>query len=228
MKKVIMISLLAILLNVIFNQTTQAQKTTLFQGTVTYGISIVGTVEAAIASQIPKTSTVTIKDMKTKTETAQGPVIITEMVDASTKKYNLLLDMPTGKYVIAMTGDSIQKKIKNKMSSTIKLIDSTKTIAGYVCKKAIITFKDAVDGTETVESVYYTDEIGGKEINFNSEYYLVPGFLMEYNKNAGSDIVLAYSVSVIKKGKVSDKIFLVPADYKELDAAAAQKMFGGE
>jgi hypothetical protein len=52
--------------------------------------------------------------------------------------------------------------------------------------------------------------------------------MMEYEKMAGMDITLKYTVSEVKKGKISDKIFMLPADYKELSPEDAKKMFGGD
>jgi hypothetical protein len=207
---------------------TQAQTTTKpFQGTITYSITPVGTVEPALAAQLPKSSTMSIKETKSKTETAQGPAVITEITNGTTKVYTILLDMPTGKYCLKLTEDSIRKGLDKKLTATVKFEDSTKVIAGYTCKKAVLTFKD-VDGTETTETIFYTEEIGGKDFNFNNEYYLIPGLMMEYIKNAGMDITLKYTVSEVKKGKISDKIFMTPDDFKELTPEEAKKIFGGD
>jgi len=226
MKNVFPIILLSALLSV--TGTIKAQTNTKsFQGTITFSIAPVGTVDAALAAQLPKSSTMSVKDTKSKKETAQGPAVITEITDATTKIYTILLDIPTGKYCIKLTEDSIRKGLAKKMTITAKFMDSTKVIAGYTCKKAVLTFKD-VDGTENNETVFYTEEIGGKDFNYNNEYYLIPGLMMEYVKNTGMDITLKYTASEVKKGKISDKIFMTPADFKELTPEEAKKILGGD
>jgi GLPGLI family protein len=206
---------------------TKAQTTKSFQGTITYSIAPIGTVDAALAAQLPKSSMMSVKDAKSKKETAQGPAVITEITDATSKIFTILLDIPTGKYCIKLTEDSIKKGLAKKLTITAKFIDSTKVIAGYTCKKAVLTFKD-VDGTENNETIFYTEDIGGKDFNYNSEYYLIPGLMMEYEKNTGMDITLKYTASEVKKGKISDKIFMTPSDFKELSPEEAKKMLGGD
>lgn len=56
--------------------------------------------------------------------------------------------------------------------------DSVKVIAGFTCKKAVISFPG-----NKIKSVnaYYTDEIGRKKPNINTPFEKIPGVLMEFN-----------------------------------------------
>ena len=56
----------------------------------------------------------------------------------------------------------------------------TKTIAGYVCKNALITFSN--DTTKNFD-VYYTDEIGIEDPNWCTPYHEINGVLMEATVN---------------------------------------------
>ncbi|NVO02926.1 MAG: hypothetical protein HXX09_09530 [Bacteroidetes bacterium] len=198
-----------------------------FQGTVNFKISPVGEVDAATAMQLPKLAILTIKDTKSKKVTTQGPVVITEMTDGTAKTMTILIEMPEKKYAIKTTEKEIKEGLEKDKDAipTIKFSEETKEIAGYKCKKAEATTKDE-EGKEVVEVIYYTEEIGGKDFNFNSPYSAIPGLMMEYNVQATTDIVIKYTATEIKKSKISDKLFLTPSDFKELTKEEAKKMFG--
>jgi GLPGLI family protein len=216
-----------VLISIFLVNNVNAQDNKAFQGTVSYKISPVGEVDPATAMQLPKVSILTIKDNKSKKVTTQGAVVITELTDGTAKTSTILIEMPDGKYAIKTNEKDIKEGLeKNKESiPTLKFSEETKEIAGYKCKKVEAISKDD-DGKEVIETIYYTEEIGGKDFNFNSAYGLIPGLMMEYEVQATADLTIKYTASEIKKSKVSDKTFLAPSDYKELTKEEAKKMFG--
>lgn len=89
--------------------------------------------------------------------------------------------------------------------------DSVKEIAGFICKKAVISFPG--NRFKSVD-VYYTDEIGRKKPNINTPFENIPGVLMEFNffyKN------LSFNLKANKFTSLSLPVsyFNVPNGYKE-------------
>jgi len=109
--------------------------------------------------------------------------------------------------------------------STIKYIDETKEIAGYICKKGELITKDD-DGEESISVFYYTEQLGNKAWNFGTEYSEVDGAILEYEEGAGNFSVKLVA-RIVKKGKVKETDFLVPSDFEEVSSEQLREMFGG-
>jgi len=89
--------------------------------------------------------------------------------------------------------------------------DSLKTIAGFKCKKAVISFPGS-----RLRSInaYYTQEIGRELPNANTPFEKIPGVLMEFNffyKTLNFKVVAQKFTPV----SISDSEFNVPAGYQE-------------
>ncbi len=94
----------------------------------------------------------------------------------------------------------------------IKLFkDSLKTIAGFLCKKAVISFPKT-----RIRSInaYYTEEIGREKPNVNTPFEKIPGVLMEFNffYKTLTFKVVAKKFSPVK---VSGSEFNIPSGYKK-------------
>jgi hypothetical protein len=98
-------------------------------------------------------------------------------------------------------------------------------IAGYACKKAIVTFtpKEGVEEEEKMYSVYYSSELGDTTENTGSDYAGIDGLLLEFY-DVDEGLVTKFTATEVVKGKVKDLDFLLPADYKEFtDGEEMQK-----
>jgi GLPGLI family protein len=128
-----------------------------------------------------------------------------------------------------LSTEDIEKKIAEKPAPEIKYLDETKTIAGYVCKKAEYTEKSD-DGTSSTATVYYTEELGGEALNYGGQFNKLKGVPLEYVITAGG-VITTFAATEVKKGKVKDTDFLIPSDYVEMSAeekAQMMKQFEGE
>ncbi len=228
MKKIL--SILTAMVFVFFSvNLANAQKTKTFQGTITYDISYnSATLTPAQKAMLPTSETVTIKDCKTKTETDLGQgASMTVIIDGSTKGYTLLLEYMGEKYAVKYTAADTAEVMSKIKIPTVKIAAETKVISGFTCKKAILTSTND-DGTTVNDTVYYSEEIGCKDINFMSEFKNVQGTILEstqYSSQVEGTIVK--KTKEIKKGKVADTVFMIPSDAKEMTKEEFKKMFGG-
>ena len=89
--------------------------------------------------------------------------------------------------------------------------DSVRMIAGFNCKKAVISFPGS-----RMRSInaYYTLEIGRERPNANTPFEKIPGVLMEFNffyKTLNFKVV----AQKFKPVHIADSEFMVPDGYKE-------------
>ena len=161
-------------------------------------------------------------DGKSRTEMKVGTMMETvNIVDSKSKKMLTLLSGMMGKKAITET---IEKKTDETPKFKVELINETKDIAGYSCKKALITDEEGNKYT-----FWYTDKI---KINTEGQKYFdgygIPGFplQMEIGQN-GMDIKMVATIfeKLPKKHKLFD--MEVPEGYQVMTKEEMEKMMGG-
>jgi GLPGLI family protein len=134
----------------------------------------------------------------------------------------LLMSGMIGKNAILMTTEEVDALSEGKPEMNVELLDETKTIEGYLCKKAVLSDEN---GGESI--FWYTEEI---EISKVGQTYLnkeVPGFPMQYDLNNNG---LKMTMTVSKFEKKLDKNIKslfdmnIPEGYKTLTLEELEKM----
>ena len=225
MKKLFSYLLLATLVTIIFPVLVIAGDKT-FEGVITYKISYPDSkfTESQMA-KFPKQMSVMIKGSKSKTEMITGMGNQTEINDYTEKSKVSLLDMMGQKYAIKETAADIQKEMEKEPPATVEVTNETKTIAGYLSKKAIVTTNQ--DGEKTVYEVWFTEELGSKDVNFADPIYKdINGVLMEFLMKT-PQITMKFTVSSVEKKNVAAKEFEIPSDYKLTTKEELKSKFGG-
>ena len=225
MKKLFSYLLLATLVTIIFPVLVIAGDKT-FEGVITYKISYPDSkfTESQMA-MFPKQMSVMIKGSKSKTEMITGMGNQTEINDYTEKSKISLLDMMGQKYAIKETAADIQKEMEKEPPATVEVTNETKTIAGYLSKKAIVTTNQ--DGEKTVYEVWFTEELGSKDVNFADPIYKdINGVLMEFLMKT-PQITMKFTVSSVEKKNVAAKEFEIPSDYKLTTKEELKSKFGG-
>ncbi|MCD4772576.1 MAG: hypothetical protein K8R41_04220 [Bacteroidales bacterium] len=199
-----------------------------FEGKITYEMSFPGSnFDAATLAAFPKEMNIYIKDNLSKTvmNTGMGKTI---NIFNSEEMYSVtLLDIMGQKYAIRSSSDMINEKIGKGPQSEIEYLDETKVIAGYTCKKAIVTIKDKLIGTESKLTVYYSDEFSHKNINKdNPIFHGINGIMLEYEIDAQGTLMKFTATSVEEK-KISKKEFDIPKDYEVTTEDELKSKFGG-
>ena len=87
-----------------------------------------------------------------------------------------------------------------------------KEIAGYVCKKAKVTWDDLSF------DVFYTDEIKITDPNWNNPFNEIDGVLLQYQFDMFG-IKTKITAETVEKIDVEDETFDIPADYKTVTKA---------
>lgn len=197
-----------------------------FEGVVTFKITYpVNKFSESQMAMFPKVMTITIKgDMsKSEIQTPMGAQI--EITNYSDKSKVGLINMMGQKYAIPETTEQIMEDMKKEPTPEVKVTDETKTIAGYTCKKAIVTVTE--NGTPTTYVVWFSEDFGAEDPNFDNPLYKdINGVLLEFSMMTPQFTMVFTAISVEKKN-ISTKEFEIPADYTVTTKEELQSKMGG-
>ena len=164
------------------------------------------------------------KEKMTRAEMKMGSMMnITTISDEKSGEILMLMSGMIGKKAISTSTEELQGETEvEKPTYEVELVDETKEIAGYTCKKAILTDED---GNENI--FWYTEEI---EVSKKGQSYLnenVPGYPMQYEIN-NNGFVMGMTVTEIKEelSKAELKLFNmdIPDGYAEMTMEELQQM----
>jgi len=192
-----------------------------FEGKITYEISMEGgnMPPEAMAMFAGSELEMYVKGTKTKSVAAMGFQKTITIQDSKTNTTVMLMEMMGSKYKIK---DSPAKDDKAP-EPTVKVLDETKVIAGYKCKKAEISFKDE-SGKLQSTIVYFTEEISNSmSSNQNKHFRAIKGMPLEYEVKADRGMTLKMTATNVSKEKISDDVFKISSDYKEKTMDEIQK-----
>ncbi|MBL7137481.1 MAG: DUF4412 domain-containing protein [Bacteroidales bacterium] len=197
-----------------------------FQGVITYKITYPDNKfsESQLA-MFPKVMTVTIKDDKAKSEiqTPMGTQI--EITNYAEKTKVGLINMMGQKYAINETTEEIMEEMKKQPVPEVQITGETKTIAGYTCKKAVITVDE--NGSKSTYEVWFSEDFGARNPNFDNPLYKdINGVLMEFSMITPQFTMVFTAISVEKKN-IPNKEFDIPADYTITTKEELQSKMGG-
>lgn len=182
-----------------------AQKT-ISEGTIVYDIVIqTGSKEPQMADAIDgAVTTVYLKGSKSRTDMVNALGNETNIYDSKTGTAVILKEYSGQKLMITLTKENWIEK--NKAYDNIKFdyTEETKTIAGYVCKKAIATM---ADGKTFV--VYYSPDIVVANKDYNATFKNLPGLPMQY-EIVKDKLKINYTLSKISFDPVLASKFDIP------------------
>lgn len=171
-------------------------------------------------AQLPTEIVMFIKGTNTRMEqiSPMGKVVVIN--NSQTKLQSVLLDIMGQKYALKTTAEETEKSLAEMEKATVAATTETKTIAGQNCVKYDITFKGKT------ESYWATKELDLITPNWNMPWSEVPGILMEYTQEQG-EVKQSIIAKEVKKEKVKDTMFVVPAEYQVMSMEEFKSMFGG-
>ena len=196
-----------------------------FEGIITYKISYPGrNISESQKAVYPQFLKVVIKGMRSKVEynTPAGPVII--IMDFGSKTQITLLNFMGQKHALKETAEEIAAAISQKPKPSIQFTSETKVIAGFTCKKALISFSG--DQDNSTYEIYYTPELGGKLANlFQPVYKEIDGAMLDYAKMTNQGIT-RFTATSVDRTNVSGKEFEIPSDYVPITSQELKKKTG--
>ncbi len=184
---VIQIGILALLVSSIVscgNSENLTKPEAIKEGVIIYELTYPQFKEDNIfTSMFPNEMAFKFKDNNTKSELKTSMAVFSTALLAEKNKKTLTHLVRIASKYSGLVMDStqiVQEYGRMPDGMVITPTSKTKTIAGYVCKNALITFSN--DSTKNFD-VYYTDEIGIEDPNWCTPYHKIKGVLMEATVN---------------------------------------------
>lgn len=159
----------------------------------------------AVAMMSDATLDIYFQKDKSRTEMNMGVMKTTVIINPAATNSIMLMDMMGSKFAVPMEKEELKN---DSPKPTIKLINETKTILGYTCKKAVIAISEGIDAI-----YWYTDELKVNTFGQKSFNEAVPGFPLEFSQFQGG-LDMKLTATVVEKS-VDQKKFdvTVPEGY---------------
>ncbi len=221
--------LLLLVLVFVFNSAfAQKSKGKNFTGKIVYKISYEkNNLDDEVTGMLPRLMSMYVGHNKIKTDLVTELGTQSAIYDLSMKTKTALMDMMGSKYAIRDTWETIQADHEKKPKPQVVFTDETKVIAGFNCRKAVVSVNETED-SKPVESVaWFTNEIAvNPEINFSNALFKdIDGVLMEYEMEAGTGLMMKFVAFSVEKMKISARDFEVPEGYTEVTRDELMKIF---
>lgn len=206
-------TILSIALTVLTFVTASAQLT---EGHVQYTIEMSSDnpeMEMAISMMQGSTLDLFFSNDKSRTEMNMGSMMkISTITNAESGDILMLFGGMMGNKAVKSTLEALEEEGGEQPEFDVELLDETKEIEGYTCKKAILT-----DEEDNEMTFWYTEEIA---VNKKGQNYLnesVPGFPMEFEINQ-QGMIMAMTVSEFNDSIKDDSVFEldIPEGYDEM------------
>lgn len=186
------------------------------EGLVTYDITYPVPFEDKWMERLmPSEMEMQFKDglLKTELSFAVGMIKIAFLSDQKNKKlYELMKFMKKKNYAIRN-----QEEVNLMMSSIpphkITPGNATKMIAGYACKNALVEVRN--DTTNYEFELWYTEELGSKDLNWCSPFSPIQGVLMEYEIER-FDVTMKFTAKSVELMEYPEDEFLIPEKYTKI------------
>jgi len=196
-----------------------------FTGTITFKYTYEGReLEPSEKAQMPTGQTMTFGQGKVKTEIASPMGNITTIYDVNTQETTMLLDIMGQKLAVVQKADDKTKKKLEEQTKGIKIDypDETKQIAGYKCKKALISKGD------TTITLFFSSDLKFKGANAMQIYKDIDGIVLESTSpTQDEELTMKIKATKIEPRKVKKKEFNIPGNFKIVSPEELKGLFGG-
>lgn len=193
-----------------------------FEGVVAYEIKAGAGLPPEVTTMLQTMNLKTfVKGTSSRTEESMAGNSNIVIADSKKPDDRIMLIFMLGHKYALRPSDSM-KRLEAANIPKIEYIDSanaTKQIAGYSCKKARLTMNMPKEGTVTSE-VYYTTDLPYADPQ--GQFKGLKGMPMEYSMSMGG-MNITISAKTVDKKTLSDSLFTIPSDYKEVTIEELQK-----
>jgi hypothetical protein len=228
MKKMISVATLLIVAFALVSMVApKKKKSHYFRGTVTYQMTYTSeTLTDLQKAKLPTSLTVKMYDGMSMYDMAQDGGVLTYLTNPSIDTMFVMIEYGLKKAAIGVPLSKVNNDSAEAYTTSIEYSEDTKMIAGYLCKKANVTFtpKLGIVAEEVILPVFYSPELSDSSENSESLYAGINGFLLE-SYEVSPEVITKMTVSEVIKGKLSDLDFLLPSDYKVFKSSEELQKF---
>ncbi len=157
--------------------------------------------------------------VKTEMIFGLGMIQINYLADNQNKTLNELLKFMKKKSVAYRDSASINDFLKTLPKHNIQFLPDTLTIAGFLCKKAIVQVEDSVPYTF---DCWYTNQIKINRPNWCTPFKEIDGVLMQYQVKR-FNILMEFKAQNVEMLKQEQEVFVVPENYISITPEEMQR-----
>jgi len=192
------------------------------EGTVEYDIVYLqDEKDNPLISLLPTTMLLKFKEDKSiqKIEGWMGIFQMAGIADRENNSRQALLKIMNEKYFYQTSMNGPDFGFDSMPKFELKPSDSTKTIAGYLCKRYDVQFADSAKPSF---SIYYTDKIELKNPNCNNPFKSVNGVLLEFQMSF-QKIPMHLTAKKVTKEEINPTEFNIPEGFVKVPKEKMQE-----
>ncbi|MEI8073915.1 MAG: hypothetical protein WCH78_04130 [Bacteroidota bacterium] len=184
-----------------------SQQRVVAECTVTYQISMEDADQNKdVQNALHQSSkTVYIKGNDSRVDLNSPSLLQSVIYDKANGSAVILREFGNNKFMTSLSSKEWKEANKQFEGMTIHLINETKTILGYDCKKAVLNLRDS-----SVFNIYYATAIIPSVREFEYQFKDVPGFVLEFDIMERSTSVVSYIATKINLSPVPASKYDIP------------------
>lgn len=190
------------------------------EGVITYEVKFPNIKSTSLAaSMMPKKVRAYFKNSKLRVEMeiAYGLIKTVSISDSKKAKETVLMEIFGKKYVFINDAELIARE--NKVPYRLEKLNEKKEIAGMECTRVLVVNP----ASKKSFSIYYTNEIRTKNINWHTPYHDIDGMLLAYSISR-NNIDMELVAENIEKQVVNDSLFKIPEGYELISKERFEEM----
>jgi len=215
--------LFAIVVSFVFSLALHAQKT-LSEGTIVYDITVqTGSKEPQLADMFDGAkTTIYLKGSQSRTEMVSPLGTTITILDSRNNTGAVLKEYGSQKLLIKMVREDWNDNNNKYAGIVFTTENETKTIAGYLCQKAVAKLKDG-----SIFTVFFTKDLVTENKDYDYQFKNLPGLPLEYESSMGN-LKVKYTASKIAFDPIPVQKFTVPlSGYRQLTYAESKSLKAG-
>lgn len=206
-----------------------SEQKRLTEGIITFEISYPNTDPGNIlAGMLPNEMLLKFSgnNMVTEFNAGMGLIKIMLIANADSGRISQLLKIMNKKYVYSVDSSRVSELYEELPEMTVELTDETKEIAGYLCKKAVVTIKirSPKDTLKETHNIFYTQQLNVPEPNWCTPFKEIDGVLLEY-QIMRYNIEMKFTAKSIMPANLDSTEFLIPDDYVGITKEEMDRLF---
>lgn len=193
------------------------------EGVITYDISYPRPIEDKWMEKLmPSEMEMQFKNNNINTELTfgLGMIKIGYITNTEDKHLHEMLKFMRNRNVSHRGVPQVEDLIAEIPEHKIKLLPDTKSVAGFLCKKAQVEVSSPAEPYSY--DLWYTEEIKIKDPNWCTPFKSIPGVLMEYRVER-FNVIMHFTAVEVERAEILDTEFMVPKKYKEISIEAMEK-----
>lgn len=197
-------------------------ETSITEGKITYDITYPNPIEDKWLERLmPKEMEMYFNpvDVKTEISFGLGMIQINYLTDFENKQMYEMLKFMKKKNFAKRDHDSIEQMISKIPAHEVKFYPDTKSIAGLLCKRAVVIVNDSAPYSF---DCWYTNQIKIADPNWCTPFKAIDGVLMQYRVER-LNVLMEFTANNVSMEKVPKEIFTVPEKYIQISTEEMQE-----